>query len=274
MEKHDSNSDKAGESYWTSFWKNYKLPPPIDLSKRNLNNYYFRKLDGILRKTFNELNPDNKSLIEIGCGNSVYLSYFNRQFGFNVSGLDYSEFGCKQTERILTRDNIKGIIIQGDLFNPPSELISNYDVACSFGVVEHFDDTSHVIKKISEFVRPGGLIITTIPNLTGLAGKLQKWMNKPVYDIHKVIELNELILEVRNAGLKVEHAEKMIPISFGITLDEYGNHQVKFKGIKKIIVKALQILEKIIQIIDDRIMPLRATSFFCAGMIVIARKPG
>lgn len=268
------NTDKAGEAYWTSFWENNELPAPIRLEEKTISNYAFRKLHDFYKKAFDNYPTKGKSLIEIGCGNSVYLSYFNKYFGFEVNGLDYSELGCRQTRKILERDKINGNIYKGDLFHPDENLLNRFDAVCSFGVVEHFDDTAGVINRISRFAKPGGYIITSIPNLTGLTGFLQKIMNRPVYDIHKVMTLDFFKDEVNKAGLEVVQYTHIIPVSLGVTLDSHDGKQPGNIRIKKIILKSFQSLAKAFQIIDDKIVRLPSLPQFCAGMIVIARKPG
>lgn len=267
------NKDKASEKYWSNFWQNIPIPPPLDISNSSQNNYTFRNLNKFYKKLFKNTDTSGLKLIEIGCGNSVHLSYFAAQFNFNISGLDYSEYGCRRTIEILKRDEVHGEIFLGDLFNPPQELIGKFDIVCSFGVVEHFNDTSDVILHISRFLKPGGILITTIPNLTGLTGKLQKWMNKPVYDIHKVMGLDEITSCVRKAGFEIINSERLLPMSFGVTLDEIDHNKVKHLKLKKLVLKGFQVIEKIVCLIDDRIIALPRTEFFCAGMIVAARKP-
>lgn len=269
----DIKADKAGEEYWTDFWKNAELPKAVQIDSGDMEDYVFRKLHAFYTAVFSGQTTEKMSLIEIGCGNSVYLSYFNKQFGLNVSGLDYSELGCLQTRKILERDGVVGDIHFGDLFNPPSQLLNKFDVVCSFGVVEHFEDTIAVIRHIGAFLKPGGILITSIPNLTGITGVLQKWMNKPVYDIHKVMGLKDIENYIREAGFKILRSERMIPVSFGVTLDVIDNKKVKFLPLKKIILKGFQIIGKAAWMVDDRIMKLPTSERFCAGMIVAARKP-
>lgn len=272
--KPDMNSaDKAGENYWTEFWANAALPDPVSIQSNNLSDYVFRKLHSFYKKLFANTDTNKQTLIEIGCGNSVYLSYFSKQFGFKVSGLDYSEYGCAQTNKILERDGVKGDIHFGDLFHPPAALLNSFDVVCSFGVVEHFNDTVDVIKKIGDFLKPGGILITTIPNLTGITGTLQKWMNKPVYDIHKVMGLSDIENHIKAAGFEIIASNRLVPVSFGVTLDEIDHKKVRFRKFKKIILKGFQLIGKATWIIDDRILPLPKNELLCAGMIVAARKP-
>ena len=265
--------DKAGEAYWSSFWLDHSLPAPVEVEKRTEQNYAFRKLDAFLSVIFAQEKTKGKKLIEVGCGNSVYLSYFSKRFGFQPEGLDYSEFGCEQTRRILQRDQVTGIIHHGDLFHPTPELLARFDVVCSFGVVEHFQNTVEVIGKIAAFLKPGGIMITTIPNLTGPTGWLQRWMNRPVYDIHKVMGLRDLKKASELAGLEIISSRHFVPVSFGVTLTEKDGVKISNLRIKRMLLKCFQLAGRVICRIDDRLIRVPETEWLCAGMIVAARKP-
>ena len=70
------------------------------------------------------------------------------------------------------------------MFDPPDDMKGQYDLVMSFGVVEHFKDTTACLKACAAFVKPGGQMFTMIPNMTGLVGSLQKIIDRNVYDIH------------------------------------------------------------------------------------------
>lgn len=62
-------SDRAGEEYWTQFWKNFKLPPPINIHSSNVNEYPNRLMHKLFKKAFKGLDTTDKKILEIGCGN-------------------------------------------------------------------------------------------------------------------------------------------------------------------------------------------------------------
>jgi 2-polyprenyl-3-methyl-5-hydroxy-6-metoxy-1,4-benzoquinol methylase len=269
----NADPDKAGEAYWSAFWQNNPLPAPVSLDQKSAGNYTFRKLDSIFKEVFHKNGIKGGELLEVGCGNSVFLSYFAKEFGFRIAGLDYSVLGCEQTKKILKRDGLEGDIIHGDIFQPPTALINRFDVVCSFGVVEHFDDTSEVLKRISSLLKPGGLLITTIPNLTGVTGWMQKTMNRPVYDIHKVMNLEDLEKANRSAGLTPVHGQYFIPVSFGVTLLPRGDQPVPRLKLKKWILKSFQVVGNTISKIDDIGLSFPSTPLLSAGIVVAALKP-
>src|SRR5271169_2084091 len=83
-------ADKAGSSYWDRMWATGTLPEPIDPHLRGLKNYPFRKFHELFARIFRGHSTQGKKLIEIGCAQSVFLPYFAKHFGFEVSGLDRS----------------------------------------------------------------------------------------------------------------------------------------------------------------------------------------
>ncbi len=63
-------------------------------------------------------------------------------------------------------------------------MLAAFDVVVSFGVIEHFEHTAGCLNALSEFLKPGGVAITIIPNMVGLLGFFQKLMDQRVFDIH------------------------------------------------------------------------------------------
>jgi 2-polyprenyl-3-methyl-5-hydroxy-6-metoxy-1,4-benzoquinol methylase len=187
-------------------------------------------MDRLFRKHLASKGDVQQRLLEVGCGNSIWLSYFNRRFGYKVSGIDYSEFGCEQTRKILSRDGCSGDIRYGDLFAPPEDMTGKFDVVCSFGVVEHFEDTSAVLTAISRFLKPGGILITTVPNLNGPTGFLQKKFNKPVYDIHVIHSIETLTAHLKKSGLEPLAAEYFSSLTFGVNLVPAEGGEIAFRS--------------------------------------------
>lgn len=264
--------DKAGEEYWTQFWKNFTLPPPINIHSSNVNEYPNRILHKLFKKAFSGLDTSGKKILEIGCGNSVFLTYFKKEFGFDIYGLDYSEFGCKQTEKIFERDQVDGKVILADAFQPPLDYIEKFDVVCSFGVVEHFENTAATLKAFSKFVKPGGILISTMPNFKGATGTLHKLLNKPVYDVHVPLGTKEMGIAMSNAGLKEEINEYFLALSFAITLEGIDGKPIPYYRLKKIFVKSIRYASKIIWIFENMIGTIPAGKLLSGGIFTSARK--
>jgi SAM-dependent methyltransferase len=225
MSQEDMNQeDKAGAAYWDGVWDEAALPAaytPAATGRAAAVNHTFHRY---FQATFAGRETRGAPLLEIGAAASIWLPYFAREHGFVVSGLDYSEPGCAQMQRIFARDGIDGGVHCADAFAPPDELLGAFDVVVSFGVVEHFTDTRGTVAAFARFLRPGGLLITEVPNLKGLVGRVQRSWNRPVWDIHVPLDRDDLLTAHRGAGLVDLDATYLV---FG------GFHVVSLQGLAR-----------------------------------------
>ncbi|HEY3821369.1 MAG TPA: class I SAM-dependent methyltransferase [Polyangiaceae bacterium] len=198
-------------------WASSVLPDRLEPRRRGPRNFVIREFDRYLRKVLagQKLAP-GWNLLEIGAGNSAWLSYFATEHGASVTGLDYSSAGCQKLQRILKRDGVDGKVIHADAFAPPPGAVGSFDVVVSFGVAEHFQDTRGALSAFKTFVKPGGLLLTFVPNMAGVLGKTQRLLNKPVYDIHVPLDATALASAHERAGLTVEACDYLVFLNFGV----------------------------------------------------------
>lgn len=157
----------------------------------------------LFREVFSDGPVAGKQLLEAGAARSKWLPYFAEQYGLKVSGIDYSAVGCEQAKQLLDRAGVTGNIVEADFDSPPEELISAFDFVVSFGVVEHFTDTAEIVRSLAKFLAPGGVMITSIPNFTGVAGPVQKKVCRSIYDVHVPLDADQLGRAHLDAGLEV-----------------------------------------------------------------------
>ena len=195
--------EKTDISYWESQWKEKKQrkSTPLDVTQRNLRNFGRRQFHKLFFKFLND--SKGEKLIEIGCGDSLWLPHFASRFDMKVTGIDYSPAGCHRAREVLKSLNIPGTIIESDLFRSPSEMLGAFDVLVSFGVVEHFSNPSVCICACGKFLHQGGTMITVIPNMTGLVGKIQKLISPAVFNLHVPLAREDLEEAHESAGLHV-----------------------------------------------------------------------
>jgi cyclopropane fatty-acyl-phospholipid synthase-like methyltransferase len=225
----EENIDLAGKAFWESQWSEAAAINLINVSDSSVRNHQRRKLHEKFQELFLGMEPRNKQLLEIGCAHSIWLPYFAKEFGFNIAGLDYSETGCAAERRLLANINTEGEIICADFFAPPEQYHEKYDVLVSFGVVEHFTDTVDCLSAFSQFLKPGGLIITLIPNMVGIIGQIAKVINRPFYDLHVLLSAKTLAKSHLRAGFTHVQSDYFTSANFGILNN--------FAGIKKGTVK-------------------------------------
>jgi SAM-dependent methyltransferase len=209
--------ERVGKQYWDSSWEaEARLPDTFDPAVTGVRGLFRRQFHAFFVEHLRGVAPPGSSLIEVGCGRSQLLPYFATQFGLRVSGLDYSEIGCEKARRILERDRVSGQIFCGDLWTFDQFPAPGFDVVFSFGLVEHFDDTPGIIRGLARFARPGGAVLTLIPNMLGSVGALQKALSREIYDIHVPLSAAVLARAHVEAGLSLQASGYLLPAHYGV----------------------------------------------------------
>ncbi|HWP34929.1 MAG TPA: class I SAM-dependent methyltransferase [Thermodesulfobacteriota bacterium] len=207
---------RADRVYWDGAWAQGALPAAVDPRVRSVKTYPERALHRYFERIFSTLRSGERRLLEIGCARSAWLPYFAKVHGFQVTGIDYSEVGCRQAREILAATGADGTIVCADVFRPPPSLSAGFDVVVSFGVVEHYEDTAGCVRALAGFARPGGLVVTLVPNLAGLVGLVQRVINRPVFDRHVVLDREALRAAHEGAGLSVVECDYFLFTHFGV----------------------------------------------------------
>ncbi len=202
--------DKAGRQHWDEVWSSLALPAQIDPRQRGLDYQVNRSIFNALRQALQGCKTQGARLLEIGCAQSAWLPVFAREFGFEVCGLDYSELGCERTRRILERDQVAGNVVCADMFSPPPGMSGSFDCVVSFGVLEHFRNTSGALAAAGSFLKAHGRLITLIPNMRGLCGTLQRVLNRRVYEMHVPLNREDLVRAHAIAGLTVRYSSYVL----------------------------------------------------------------
>ncbi len=119
-------------------------------------------IECILRRELDASEP--KRILSVGCGPPEWLSWlvpFAGPLG-KVVGLDIEPIHAR-----LSSDNL-GFVV-GALENAPVADAS-FDVVLALDVLEHLDDDSAGLRAAVRLVKPGGLLLITVPALPSLWG--------------------------------------------------------------------------------------------------------
>jgi len=217
MDSNNKNQDKAGKIYWNSTERNQEIDMrPFSLNRRGIRGFGKTVWHKAFRTALAEFAGGDKKLLELGCGGSAFLPYFSREFGLQVDGIDYSERGCELARLMCHVNGVNTQIVCSDFFHAPPEMLGAYDVVASFGVVEHFTDTEKTLAQFAKFLRPGGLMITTVPNLDGLVGLAQRALASDIFAKHVVITSGSFHQAHENAGLAILRCGYLLFTNFGV----------------------------------------------------------
>jgi 2-polyprenyl-3-methyl-5-hydroxy-6-metoxy-1,4-benzoquinol methylase len=109
--------------------------------------------------------PRGKELncLEIGVYPGRYLLYLAHKYGYKITGIDFSP----HIQRLATEFYNLGVnatLIQADFleWSPKKQ----FDVVVSHGFIEHFNDYQSIIERHWQLVKPGGIMILSVPVLT------------------------------------------------------------------------------------------------------------
>ncbi len=263
--------DIAGEEFWEEWWKRTRLPlpPALDPHRPGLKNYEVRRFHQAFQQLFKGYDTSSLELVEVGCAQSVYLPYFAKNYGFKVAGIDRSETGCGRARTILEREGVNGEIFCADFFEIPPELVGRFDVAISFGVIEHFEKTAEALRAMAKLLKPGGRMFDDIPNFTGVLGRYQKLLDRGMYDAHVPMSREELASAHREAGLEIESCDYFMPICLEvINVERWPRNLLHW-----FTIYSHTAISRAVWFVDDHIVRLPHNRWTSPFICCVSRKP-
>jgi 2-polyprenyl-3-methyl-5-hydroxy-6-metoxy-1,4-benzoquinol methylase len=157
--------------------------------------------------------PPGGRFLEIGAAGSPWPAYVARQEG-DSWGIDFSRRGLAIAAACAHRDGARVSLVEGDLFDRARLPERAFDVVYSGGFVEHFPDPRPVMERLAELVTPGGAVITTVPNLDGVNGAVQRWVDADCFARHVVFTPDSL-----DAAHRLARLRPLVPAHFVGALD-------------------------------------------------------
>ncbi|WP_136661382.1 class I SAM-dependent methyltransferase [Nitratireductor sp. XY-223] len=100
-------------------------------------------------------------LLDVGCGEGFVLAAFDR-LGWQVAGVDFSRAGVEAMNPAVA-DRVE----DGDLFTILRRRIAEddrHDLVWLGNVLEHVLDPVELLELLHALVKPGGLLVVTVPN--------------------------------------------------------------------------------------------------------------
>lgn len=134
----------------------------------------------------NEITKIKKSgkLLDIGCGSGNFLNEA-RKYGFDVYGIDISEYVTEKAKRIYGLKNIKS----GKLTNGSFKK-GFFDVITMNDVIEHVDNPNEILNLANSFLKKDGLLLVYTINENSLLYRTANYLHNISFGlIKKPIEL-------------------------------------------------------------------------------------
>jgi 2-polyprenyl-3-methyl-5-hydroxy-6-metoxy-1,4-benzoquinol methylase len=134
--------------------------------------------EGILRE-FRRLLPATGRVLDVGCGRGQ-LGAAVRALGWEVWGVEHSGEACETTDKRLHR------LIQADLHDLDRVRAdvgeARFDGLIFSDVLEHVYDPRSVLENYLAFVKPGGRVFISVPNMVVWTNRLKLLFGRVTYD--------------------------------------------------------------------------------------------
>ncbi len=149
-----------------------------------------------------------ESMVDLGCGFGGMLRYGAKNFGIKGMGVTLSEgqyeWANKKMQEEGLHDNIRVEL------KDYRDMTGTFDHVVSIGLAEHTWQRGYetFIGKISELLKEGGVgLVHTIGVTSPPHETTDAWINRYIFPDGRLPRLEELIEEMRRAGLTVGHVE-------------------------------------------------------------------
>lgn len=149
-----------------------------DLRITNLARFLYSKMDNKMT------HEKSHTLLDVGAGNGLFLKFFKSK-GFTISGFELE----KELVQNMKKDPaLKGDKIeQGDITQMKGN--EEFDVVIASDVIEHIKDDVKAIQGLWSYVKPGGMLLITVPAHSYLYGKRDEmWGHFRRYDQQVLLE--------------------------------------------------------------------------------------
>lgn len=267
----NSATTLSKKEYWDEVLKKASLP-----RKNSYKSYGYSVTMDYVHEIL--IGNEGKTFLEIGCGSSGWLPYFQQEYDLRISGLDYSDVGCEIARKNLNMQEIPfDEIYCKDFLDKDFFVPQQFDFIFSYGVVEHFSDTTQIIKIFKKLLAPGGKIITLIPNLKGWNGFITRNMMREIFDLHRVLDNHDLKSFHVDSGLQIIKSNYVGTFCLGVLPFANSENWLFRRGTKRrdLSLKLISFADTVLSIFLKRFNLKLPTKMFSPYIICIAKhEPG
>lgn len=179
------NDEKNQKEFWGNFWQSTSIESNFD--KPASQWIFFDKIK--FEYLFDYMPQKPAKTLEVGCG-SATISLLLAKKGYQTTLVDFADSALLVAQKRFLSQNMNGEFINA---NAESLLFADntFDMAMSFGLLEHFENPWKVISEMVRVLKPGGIFLSDIVTkrfsvLT--IGKIISFLIRFPY--HLIIKLN------------------------------------------------------------------------------------
>jgi len=191
---HVMGTNLSEKNYWNGLYTGFNLSGISNRILTFLNsvpllqNYSYFQLWKVILKKYLPAD-DSLTVLEAGSAPGNNLIDFHNKWGYNPFGVEYTPLGAEINRKLFEKNDIntENVIFQDFLSEDfLNEYANRFDIVSSFGLIEHFNNPEQIIQHHIDILKPGGILLIQIPNLSGINYKLSYFFNKDILDIHNL----------------------------------------------------------------------------------------
>jgi len=243
-----------------------------DLFKLEHNNFWFKARNRLIIYLFKKYVPKNRELktLEIGCGTGYVLRGLKRFSNLKLFGAEIFLRGLRFASQRLPDVEF----LQLDAAN--LQFISEFDIICTFDVLEHIEDDKKTIKNIYTALKDNGLYFISVPQHKFIWGAIDELSN------HKRrYSKKELINKITEAGFKVLYTSSFVFSLFPFMIvsrllnrkalpKNKDNNEDLFHELK--IMKPINNLFYFFMMVDELLIKMSLKLPFGGSLIMVTKK--
>lgn len=141
------------------------------------------------------------SLLDVGAGLGVF-PFSMRQAGWDCTALDPDPRAGRHLEEVV---GVRAVI--GDFFDAEPEILGQFDVITLNKVIEHVEDPVTMLRKATDFLKPGGFLYAEVPDVAASGDGPER--EEFFIEHHHVFSPASLVMTVERAGLQAVQIERL-----------------------------------------------------------------
>ena len=164
-------------------------------------NFWFRARTDLIVDLIERFAPAAGNMLDAGCGTGIVLKALRARTRLRLAGAEPFIQGLK-----WARDRVPdGELIQSDVSSLPYS--EQFDVAGAFDVIEHIQDDVDALAVLRRTIRPGGIVIVTVPQHPWL------WSAADEIAHHcRRYRRSELAAKIERAGLRLRFTTSFVSL--------------------------------------------------------------
>ncbi|AEG61042.1 class I SAM-dependent methyltransferase [Desulforamulus ruminis] len=164
----------------------------LNMVKMECNHWWYKGRREIISKLLNlYLSPDMK-ILDAGCGaggNMVFLEKYGSVMGIDISPEMVEH--CKKIGLMARRESVTRLSFEDQSF----------DLVLCLDVLEHLENDQKALEELKRVLRPGGLLLITVPSFSWLWGR-----HDELNQHYRRYDSGELQQILQSAGFQVERS--------------------------------------------------------------------